>query len=110
MIRLTRLNHDPIYVNSDLIEHIEVTPDTVIALTSGQRFMVLETADEVVRRVLEFRRSILTGAEHPPWIHVSGGAGGAAEQEGQGPPAAEPPAADSTTSSTGGLVREPDQK
>lgn len=35
MIRLTRLNHIPLVLNSDLIEHIEITPDTVITLTSG---------------------------------------------------------------------------
>ena len=58
MIRLTRLNHVPIVLNADLIEHIEVTPDTVIVLTTGQRFMVLETADEVVERIVAFRRSI----------------------------------------------------
>jgi flagellar protein FlbD len=58
MIRLTRLNHVPIVLNADLIEHIEVTPDTVIVLTTGQRFMVLETADEVVDKVVEFRRSV----------------------------------------------------
>jgi flagellar protein FlbD len=58
MIRVTRLNHVPIVLNADLIEHIEVTPDTVIVLTTGQRFMVLETADEVVERVVAFRRSI----------------------------------------------------
>ncbi|MBL8231044.1 MAG: flagellar FlbD family protein [Bryobacterales bacterium] len=68
MIRLTRLNHVPIYVNSDLIEHVEVTPDTVIALTSGQRFMVLESAEDVVERVLEFRRAILKGLDRPPEV------------------------------------------
>ena len=60
MIRLTRLNHVPIVLNADLIEHVEVTPDTVIVLTTGQRFMVLETADEVVERVVAFRRSIFS--------------------------------------------------
>jgi flagellar protein FlbD len=58
MIRLTRINHVPLVLNSDLIEHVEVTPDTVISLTSGQKFVVLETAEEVVKRVVEFRRSI----------------------------------------------------
>ena len=58
MIRLTRINRIPIVVNADLIEHIETTPDTVIALTTGQKFMVLETADEVIGRVIAFRRSI----------------------------------------------------
>ena len=58
MIQLTRLNHIPLILNSDLIEHIEVTPDTVITLTTGQRFMVLEAADDVVEKVIAFRRSI----------------------------------------------------
>ena len=63
MIRLTRLNHVPLVLNSDLIEHIEVTPDTVISLTNGQKIMVLESADEVVDRVIAFRRLI---HESPP--------------------------------------------
>jgi flagellar protein FlbD len=61
MIKLTRLNHAPLVLNSDLIEHMEITPDTVITLTTGQKLMVLESADEVVNRVIEFRRSILNG-------------------------------------------------
>ena len=51
MIRLTRLNHVGIVLNSDLIEHIDVTPDTVITLTTGQILRVRETAEEVVERI-----------------------------------------------------------
>jgi flagellar protein FlbD len=58
MVRLTRLNHLPIVLNSDLIEHIEETPDTVITLTTGQILRVRESADQVVERVVEFRRRI----------------------------------------------------
>jgi flagellar protein FlbD len=58
MIRLTRINRVPLVLNSDLIEHLEATPDTVIALTTGQKFVVLESADEVVQKVIEFRRLI----------------------------------------------------
>jgi flagellar protein FlbD len=58
MIRLTRINRVPLVLNSDLIEHLEVTPDTVIAMTTGDKFMVLESADEVIQKVVEFRRSI----------------------------------------------------
>jgi flagellar protein FlbD len=61
MIQLTRLNHVPLIVNADLIEHVEVTPDTVVALTTGQKFLVLESAEDVVERVIQFRRSILAG-------------------------------------------------
>ncbi len=63
MIRLTRINRVPLVLNSDLIEHVEVTPDTVIAMTSGQKFMVLESADEVIQRVKDFRRSIVNRSE-----------------------------------------------
>lgn len=59
MIQLTRLNRVPIILNSDLIEHIEVTPDTVITLTTGQKLMVLESAEDVVERVISFRRAIV---------------------------------------------------
>lgn len=61
MISLTRLNHVPLVVNSDLIEHIEVTPDTVVALTTGQKILVLESAEEIVDRIVQFRRRILCG-------------------------------------------------
>jgi len=59
MIQLTRLNHTPLVLNSDLIEHIEMTPDTVIALTTGQKFMVRESPDEIVAKIVTFRRTLL---------------------------------------------------
>jgi flagellar protein FlbD len=58
MVRLTRLNQAEMVLNSDLIEHIDVTPDTVITLTTGQILRVLESADEVVAKIVEFRRRI----------------------------------------------------
>jgi flagellar protein FlbD len=57
MIQLTRLNHAPLVLNSDLIEHMEVTPDTVVTLTTGQKIVVLESAEEVVERIIRFRKS-----------------------------------------------------
>ncbi|HUA20618.1 MAG TPA: flagellar FlbD family protein [Bryobacteraceae bacterium] len=65
MIRLTRLNHAPIVLNSDLIERIDVTPDTVITLTTGQILRVREAAEEVVERIVEFRRRIWAAPEEP---------------------------------------------
>jgi flagellar protein FlbD len=65
MIKLTRLNHVPLIVNADLIEHVEVTPDTVVALTTGQKFMVLESAEEVVDKVIQYRKALLSGAHCP---------------------------------------------
>jgi len=65
MIQLTRLNHVPLIVNAELIEHVEVTPDTVVALTTGQKFLVLESAEDVVEKVLQYRRAILNSAGCP---------------------------------------------
>ena len=65
MIQLTRLNRVPLIVNADLIEHVEVTPDTVVALTTGQKFMVLESAEEVVDKVIQFRKNIMSSARCP---------------------------------------------
>jgi flagellar protein FlbD len=61
MIQLTRINHVPFYLNSDLVEHIESTPDTILTLTSGQKYMVEEPAEEVVERIIAFRRKLLAG-------------------------------------------------
>jgi flagellar protein FlbD len=58
LVRLTRLNHTSVVLNSDLIEHIDTTPDTVITLTNGQILRVMETAEEVIRRVVDYRRRI----------------------------------------------------
>ncbi len=66
MIKVTRLNHVPLVLNAELIEYMETTPDTVITLTTGQKIMVLETAEEVVRRVVQFRQSILQGIRACP--------------------------------------------
>ena len=66
MIELTRLNHVPLVLNSDLIEHIEMTPDTVITLTTGQIIRVRESAEDVVARVIAFRRSIYRDLLHCP--------------------------------------------
>jgi flagellar protein FlbD len=63
VIKLTRLNQDPFVLNSDLIEYLEMTPDTVITLTNGQKLMVRESADEVIARVVAFRRAIFKAGE-----------------------------------------------
>ena len=61
MIQLTRLNHHPLVVNSDLIKFVEQAPDTVITLVSGDKIVVRESAQDVLERVIQFRRSVLQG-------------------------------------------------
>jgi len=58
MVRLTRINQSPFYLNADLIEFVETTPDTVVTTTNGQKVMVREGAEEVVRRVEDYHRRI----------------------------------------------------
>ena len=58
MIRLTRLNEQPFVLNAELIRTVEETPDTTITLTSGERMMVREPMDEVVKRATDYGRSL----------------------------------------------------
>lgn len=60
MIKLTKFKtHDHDFVlNAELIETVEETPDTVVTLTNGKKLIVAESMDEVVRRVMDYRRSI----------------------------------------------------
>ncbi|MGB7602618.1 MAG: flagellar FlbD family protein [Candidatus Sulfotelmatobacter sp.] len=61
MIRLTRLNNQALTVNSDLIKFVEQSPDTLITLVNGEKIVVRESAEEVLARIVEFRRSVLRG-------------------------------------------------
>jgi len=57
MIKLTRTSREVLVLNSDLIEYLEATPDTVVTLTNGQKLRVNESADEIIARVIEFRKA-----------------------------------------------------
>jgi flagellar protein FlbD len=59
MIRLTRLNNQPLTVNSDLIKFVEQSPDTLITLVTGEKIVVRESAEEVLALFIAFRRSVL---------------------------------------------------
>lgn len=63
MIRVSRLNKENFFVNSDLIEFVEETPNTIISMASGRKIVVSEPADEVKRRIIEFKR--LTNGLNP---------------------------------------------
>lgn len=67
MVLLTRLNHQPLAVNSDMIKFVEQSPDTVLTLITGEKLMVLESSDEVVRRIVEFRRSVYPNCSNLNW-------------------------------------------
>ncbi len=57
MIKLTRLTGESFILNAELIEYIEARPDTFITLTNGQRLVVAESMDEVMRRAVAYQQS-----------------------------------------------------
>jgi flagellar protein FlbD len=56
MIKLTRLNGSEFWVNQDHIQFIERTPETVLSLEDGKKTTVKETPEELIEKVLQFRR------------------------------------------------------
>ena len=58
MIVLTKINNALIAVNSDLIEYIEETPDTIITMTNSDKVVVQEGMSEIIDKVVHYRRLI----------------------------------------------------
>lgn len=58
MIQLTRLNGSEFLLNAELIKFIEQTPDTIVTLRDGDKVMVQERPDEIVRRAIAYHRSL----------------------------------------------------
>ncbi|MCG3196353.1 MAG: flagellar FlbD family protein [Candidatus Omnitrophica bacterium] len=56
MIRVTRLNGTPFVLNAEMIATLDQAPDTIITLMDGKKFVVKETFEEVMDRVIEYRR------------------------------------------------------
>lgn len=59
MVTLTKLNNSPIVINAEMIESLEATPDTIITLNNGRKILVKESTDQVVERVLEYKKEVL---------------------------------------------------
>ena len=69
MIKLTRLGGEVFILNADLIRYVEARPDTFVTLNDGERTVVAESMDEVLRRAIEYQQTkhMLT----PPTARVS---------------------------------------
>jgi flagellar protein FlbD len=63
MILLTRLGGRPLALNPDLVERAEETPDTVLTLVDGTRFVVTESLAEIVQLMREHRAAVLVTAQ-----------------------------------------------
>jgi len=58
MICVTRLNGSAFYINPDLIEFIEETPNTVISFSTGRKVVVNESVEEIINRIIAFKNMI----------------------------------------------------
>ena len=58
MINLTRMNDTTYNLNSDLIEMVEETPDTIITLVSGKKLVVKESREDIISLVQSYKRNI----------------------------------------------------
>ena len=61
MINVTRLNGSMLVVNADIIQTIEETPDTVITLTTGSKYIVKESSDEIIDKVVDYKHRVFSG-------------------------------------------------
>jgi len=73
MIIVTRLNGSEIVVNADLIETVESTPDTIITLVDGTRYVVEERPTEIVERIKTYRAAVLRFSDDPVVTSVDPG-------------------------------------
>jgi flagellar protein FlbD len=71
MIELTRLNGQKLFINCDLLKYAEASPDTVLTLLTGDKIVVRESCEEVIRLALLFRARILGEA----WPDAAGALG-----------------------------------
>lgn len=63
MIVVTRLNGPRVALNCDLIERAEATPDTVLTLVDGTKYVVAESVEQVIDEIREFRASVIALAQ-----------------------------------------------
>lgn len=63
MILITRLNGPQFALNPDLIERVEATPDTVLTLVDGTKYLIADSVEDVIQKVREYRASVIALAQ-----------------------------------------------
>lgn len=66
MIKVTRLNNTEFWINAELIEFVEATPDTVVSLINHSKFIVKEPPQTIVDAVISYRQRV--NSQHPQVI------------------------------------------
>lgn len=62
MIACKKINGQNVYINAELIEFIESTPDTIITTITGKKIIVQDTVDEIINRIIAYKKKIFEGA------------------------------------------------
>ncbi|HWG19386.1 MAG TPA: flagellar FlbD family protein [Terracidiphilus sp.] len=98
MIELTRLNGNPMVVNSDLIKTAESSPDTMLTLINGEKLIVRESCEEVTERVLDYRARLLASVARrlPAGVNLERVVSLSSMQNPEDPQAFKPPSARKT--------------
>jgi flagellar protein FlbD len=65
VILLNRINGQPFALNPDLLERAESTPDTVLTLVNGAKYVVAQSLDEVAALVGDYRAAVLRHSQDP---------------------------------------------
>ena len=78
MITLTRLSGSVFVLNADLIERIDATPDSVVTLVDGKKYVVAESLTEIIDEIRVYRAEVIAVSAHladvpltPPAPHVA---------------------------------------
>jgi flagellar protein FlbD len=58
MIKITQINGQSVTINAEMISHIETGSNTVITLVTGNKFVACETADEIIKKIIEYKHQI----------------------------------------------------
>jgi flagellar protein FlbD len=72
MFWATRISGQEIVINADLVEVVETTPDTVITLIDGKKYVVEESAQEIIDRVVQYRAAIIGVPQPAPTVARKG--------------------------------------
>lgn len=78
MLQLTRLSGPVFALNPDLIERAEATPDTVVTLVNGSKYVILESLDELIELIHNYRASLVSAAQAAGGFAPTGAFGAAA--------------------------------
>lgn len=60
MLEVTRLNGQKIVINCELVEYIDANPDTTISLTTNNKFVVKESLEDVIEKIINYKRKVFS--------------------------------------------------